>query len=204
MSYAFFFATRNELQSRLAAMERVLSLAYVRLQPYEKRDFEVYRTVFDISNLYSSDGRPSDAFLLLPSEQKVFARRIVEIPDLKPDFFGIRPGWRRTVAVALSAIGIRLPGGRVRYEVDPNDFSGAVIFSAGGQFDDRTLISGKISAASSAVESRRAYSEVTRELFKDFKQIKSFMVGPEAQVMLREGARLTTDVTASAVIDLRV
>jgi hypothetical protein len=204
-----FFASRADLTPGLQKVEQQLELKYVldfRYVPYivyESPNAQIYNSAFDIPTFGQAKGRRSDIFIVMPRRKRIIYSRIVEIPKYKPGWLGIRPGWRRDLAVGLAMLGIKLPGGKIRYEVIPSHNSGSIVFSPGGMHDDATLIAGEIGIVNPSKKSRQLYKQFAKEILTGFEKIKSFMVGPEAQQLLDKGVRLTMDVEASSIADLK-
>jgi hypothetical protein len=191
-----FFATRADLSPGLAAIEGMVNLQYVSDRVYRTRQVEAYRSAFEIPDLGRVRIRVSERYLVLPRQKQAAFRRIVEIPR-------VRPGWRRSTAMLLAFLGIRLPRGSVRFEVWHADHPGSVEFAPGGLYGESVLVAGQISTALSDLRSTELYDGFVAEVLRGFERIKSFRVGPEARALLDAGMRLAIDVEASAEIDLR-
>jgi hypothetical protein len=184
-------------------LEQQIELKYVLDIAYTVPSAQIYNSAFDIPTFGQVKGRCSEQFIVLPRHRRIVYRRIVEIPRNRPGWLGIRPGWRRNIAIGLALLGIKLPGGRVRYEVFHSDNQWSIVFSPGGMHDDSTLIAGEIGTINPSKRSRQLYKQVVREVLRGFEKIKSFWVGPEAGELLDRGARLTIDTGASSDIDLK-
>ena len=72
----------------------------------------------------------------------------------------------------------------------------------GGGFEGRAVIAGQIGTGMINPISMELMNLFTREIRKQFKRIKSFFVGPEAEQLLDAGYRLTHGVGTARECDL--
>ncbi|MCY2952995.1 MAG: hypothetical protein NTU53_13620 [Planctomycetota bacterium] len=199
----FLFATRADFEPGLRAIEAELQLQYVWDQSYPTRSVDSYHSAFDIPEFGRVSSRTSETYIVLPCHGRVVTRRVVEIPKYRRGWLGIRPGWRRDLAIGLAAIGIRLPGGNIRYDVYPVDHPKSIVFRPGGLHDETTLIAGEIGTMHTGRASQDLYERFVKHVLRGFERIKGSRVGPEAAQLLDRGFRLTVDAEASPDIDLK-
>lgn len=93
--------------------------------------------------------------------------------------------------------------GGVRYAVDQLANPRTIVFRPGGKFSDTCLIAGEVGTASENPQALEIFRVFSRETRRQFTKIKSFYVGREAGELLDMGWRLTTDVKAPALYDLK-
>lgn len=68
--------------------------------------------------------------------------------------------------------------------------------------DEKCLLSGQVGTISKSSVSKLLYNSISKEMKKNFIQIKSFLVGPEAVRMLDSGYRLSSYPKADPMYDL--
>jgi hypothetical protein len=202
----FFFATKNDLSPGLKIIESKIELKYIETKSYESKSAPIINSALDISEFGYVHDRRSTCFIVMPQSKHIFFRRIATLPKNKPGLFGIRPGWRRNLAFAICLFGIKLPGGKVHYEVYPVDYPSSIVFCPGGFFDDSTLVSGEICTIFKSKSSIELYELFKKELLRGFIKIKGkfALLGPEAYECLKKGLRLTSDVNASPIVDFKL
>ncbi len=109
------------------------------------------------------------------------------------------------VTQSIEAISIRaIPqrSGGVLFAVDQLSCPHSIILRPGGLFDRKAIISGSCGTTTNTDVSKRLFT-VWSLAFKDqFRRVRSFMVGPEAERLLDEGFRLTSRMSAPQSHDL--
>ncbi|MGZ2749719.1 hypothetical protein [Burkholderia stagnalis] len=103
-------------------------------------------------------------------------------------------------------LGKNMPdGGRLITYCDPGDCAEGVELNTGGFWSDGTLISGLIQTWSDDPAAQRLMRRFGSALKKHFSEkINAYWVGPEAYEFLRNGGRLTPNVSAPPEFDLKL
>ena len=78
----------------------------------------------------------------------------------------------------------------------------SVVFWPGGVFKDSCVIAGQIGTAMINPTAMELLNLFGREIRRQFKRIKSFFVGPEAERLLDAGYRLTHGIGTAEACDL--
>lgn len=81
--------------------------------------------------------------------------------------------------------------GGVLYKVVHEDNGVCVCFCPGGIFQEQCLVPGVIGTLSDSREASEFFLHVSSSLLAGFRQVKEYMVGPEAMQLLDSGFRLT-------------
>jgi hypothetical protein len=132
----------------------------------------------------------------MEADQRPRLERVVVIPKVF--------GWKRTFAMGLALAGIVLPGGEVRYDIFPSDNRNSVVFAPGGIHPSGALVSGELSTMPDVRGTKSLFQLLVSRICSGFVKIKSFHLGQEALALLEKGTRLTMDVEASPISDLRL
>jgi hypothetical protein len=94
-------------------------------------------------------------------------------------------------------------GGGAKYAVDQKINPQTVVFWPGGIFDENCVIAGSVGTVSEGEVSLAIFSLFGIELRRQFKKIKSYHVGRQAEELLDKGWRLTTGTTTPLLYDLK-
>jgi hypothetical protein len=189
-----FFATRGDLEPGVRGIDAKHSLKLIEDRYYDGKPLPALGSLSSIPRLGEVSGRRSPRFVVLDTEDRVRARRVVQI--------GKPSDMPRSIAMGMAVVGIRPPGGRVVYEIRPVDHPSSIEFSPGGLWNPRTLIAGEITTMHETAASKELHGLFCKELLRGFAKVKSFLVGPEAMTLLKSGCRLTVDAKAGAILDL--
>jgi hypothetical protein len=92
--------------------------------------------------------------------------------------------------------------GGSRYGIDPGLNPESVVMWPGGVFKDRCVIAGRVGTGMINPASMELLNLFAREIHRQFRQIKSYFVGPEAEQLLDAGYRLTHGVGTARECDL--
>jgi len=170
-----FYATKRDLEALLAAVESQRPLKYVQAGMFDTPETNTRACALQIPNLglaASGDNNLEPFWLITDTNAKV---ELKVVPQRR---------------------------GGTRYGVDPGLNPESVIFWPGGLFDKTCVIAGQIGTGMINPVSEDLLNLIAREIRRQFKRIKSFFVGPEAQRLLDAGYRLTTSVKSSKDYDL--
>lgn len=93
--------------------------------------------------------------------------------------------------------------GTVKYAVDQQLNHYAATLNYGGLYESDHLITSQIGIVNSNSQNERIFKTFKTVILKDFVKVKSYYVGPEADVLLSEGARLTATKKSPSLYDLK-
>jgi len=169
-----FFATRHDLVGLLSAAEKEAPLRYCRAGMFEANEQECWDSVLNLPNLGNAPAgdRNLIPFFLIVKEGTPIQVR--EVPKLR---------------------------GGVGYAIDQQMNSSSVVFFPGGTFGN-ALIAGDLGTATNDPTSTDLLNRCDREIRRQFKRIKSYYVGREAEQMLDAGHRLTASTSSPKDCDL--
>ena len=170
-----FFATRRDLESVLTVVESERPLQYVRTGLLDSPATLVVTSALQVPNLgiaLHGDQVHESCYLVADVDTQVAIR---EVPQRK--------------------------GGSL-YAIDQKANPRTVALRPGGVFDTAAIIAGEVSTCTDDPISREMVNLFAREIRRQFKRIKSFFVGPEAEQLFDGGYRLTTSVKSPREIDL--
>jgi hypothetical protein len=170
-----FFATAADMAPGIVAIERAISLDYVKAGMFTTPDVIRYPSAIDLPNFgISPRGRSAGA----DSNYLIVTR-----------------------GMAINVQEVAQRRGGVRYFIDHRTNPG-VVFRPGGMFKQECLISGEVGTPLTDEVSLRVWRVFSKFFFRDFVRINLFRLGPEALQLLRSGFRLAQDVNFSREIDL--
>ena len=106
----------------------------------------------------------------------------------------------REIAVR-SRVVQQLDGSR-NYAVDQLLNPDSIVIQHGGLCASNVLISGRISTVSNTPSALRMQRAFTAAMSKSFTRVKAYWVGPQAMILMQDGARLTSDVRSPKEYDL--
>lgn len=92
-------------------------------------------------------------------------------------------------------------GGQM-YAVDQVVNPHTIVLQTGGRYSDHHLIAGQIGTTGNNKQSDDLYAFFARAIRKRFEKVKSFYVGPEAAILLDNGARLSVTSKSPEMYDL--
>ena len=170
-----FFATKRDLESLLTAVESRRRVKYTQAGMFDAPEMTAFESGLQIPNL----GRA-------PSGEHT-----------------LEPFWLVTDAdakVEVRAVPQRRGG--TRYGIDPGSNPESVVIWPGGVFEDSCIITGRVGTGVINSASMELFNLFAREIRRQFRQIKSFFVGSEAEQLLDAGYRLTHGVKATKECDL--
>ena len=105
--------------------------------------------------------------------------------------------------VAPRARRIELDGGGVSYAFDQLKNPNSIELLPGARHESGAILYGRIATSSDSADSERLFGLFKRAIGKQFRKINAFWVGPSAEVVWRQGARLTIGLTSPQEYDLR-
>jgi hypothetical protein len=170
-----FFATHDDIVDVIRAVESSVNLKYVRTGLVETDHPAIYFKGEEIPSLGTAkygDQNAEDDYLVLRSEEPVLSRAIAQT------------------------------SGGVKYAFDQLRNPRSVVFRPGGRLDDRAIIAGRTGTASIDSDALALQNVFESAIKNSFSRIKSFWVGPEAQLCLDRGVRLTSALGSSLIYDL--
>ena len=134
-------------------------------------------------------------------------RTYQEIPSIGIAMTGdsnSEPFWLASdVDVAISVEAIPQKQGGTRYVADQRMNPQTVVLTLGGVFRDIGVIPGEVSTCTTDPDSRRLLELFRKEIKKHFVRIREYWVGPEAEILLDSGYRLTPAVSAPTFCDIK-
>ena len=170
-----FFATKRDLEALLVAAESQRRLKYVCGWMSDVPEAVTLTSGFQIPNLgFAPSGTHNG-----------------------------EPFWLITDAnakVELEAIPQKRGG--TQYGIDPGLHPESVFIWPGGVFEKSCVIAGRIGTGMINPVSMELLNLFAREMRRQFKRIKSFFVGPEAEQLLDAGYRLAHSVKSPRECDL--
>lgn len=99
---------------------------------------------------------------------------------------------------------IRIPqrDGTVKFAIDQRANAKTIAINPGGFYEKSCLVAGQVGTISNDPDSKKLYGAITSEMRKQFTQIKSYLVGPEASLLLDKGCRLMPNPKSAPLYDL--
>jgi ribosomal protein S4 len=170
-----FFATKHDIESVLMAIESKLQLQYVRTALANSPSMfavQSYKLIPDLGVAVRGDQVHEASYIVLNADEQVTIR---EVPQRR---------------------------GGVMYAIDQQANPTSIAFRPGGVYQHSAVIAGQAGTCTDDPTSHELANLFAREIRRQFKRIKSFFVGPEAERLLDAGYRLTIGVTTSREIDL--
>ena len=170
-----FFATKRDLEAILALVESQRHIKYTEAGMFDTPETTTFASGVQIPNLG-----------LAPSGDH-----------------NLEPFWLITdanVKVEMEVVPQRRGG--TRYGIDPGLNPESVVIWPGGVFKDSCVIAGQIGTSMINPTSMELLNLFARAIRRQFKRIKSFFVGPEAEQLLDAGYRLTHGVKTARECDL--
>jgi len=159
-----FFATRKDLELGILRIEDKMDLQYVECLSCESSSFVRYASILEVSTLGVN----------------------LSGDHLKPSFLVMA----RSATVAIERISLRKGG--IRYSVTQQGNEGSIVFQPGGLYSGLALVAGHLSTIHHDPFSLELLKGYSGSVFRGFKQVRSFWVGPEALGILDSGGRLVT------------
>lgn len=164
MSQINFYATRTDLLDLLDEFESRREVCYAEAGMFDSDNVCVYRAATEIPKLGIMDApNPSHGCILLVGEADAhFAMEVV--PQRR---------------------------GGEKYALDQSLNPDTVSLHPGGQFDDRTVVAGSFATCTDSPASLALLGLLNQIATEKWSKIKSYVVGPQAEVVLDTGGRLT-------------
>jgi hypothetical protein len=134
----------------------------------------------------------------------------VELPDFGKALYGSTIAERRYLVLAKEAPvhfrTVHLNTGEVRYVSDHGNNPDSVVFSPGGVYvgGEKAIIQGEISKLSKLPASTLVFKTMLAHVRKNFKVVKAYRLGREAEMLAAEGYRLTSDTRGNPNYDLKL
>lgn len=175
MRHILFFATKEDLLPMLQMAEAREPLKYVRTGNFTKPNLEIFLRGSDIPGLGKAtceSAHASASYLVCEQALPVVVRQI-----------------NRT-------------DGTERFCVDQLHNPDTVGFTPAGMWNDDILLHGRVATASDSEVSQSLMKLFHTAIKKRFTKIRAFYVGPNAQLMLRAGKRLTIAEQSPREFDL--
>jgi hypothetical protein len=173
------FVTPSDTRSLLAAVEQQTALFVVKVGSYASRTCTVYasaRAIPELGITHRPDRLSSDRYMLFPEVVEVVYR---EVPQ---------------------------NSGTPLFMVDPWQNAPCLLFTSGGIYQSRFIISGLIETASKEKSILSLFFQfmdyVTNQFFCVSRSDHNSFVGPEALSLLRSGWRLTDSISAPPQFDV--
>jgi hypothetical protein len=170
-----FFATKNDLQPLLKAVERQTLINYVRMGNALTNETERYENGEAIPNLGSAtkdSASACDEYLVVLKDQPVKVRTLRGSDDA------------------------------LRYLVDQLSNPGTVTFAPGGIWSDDVILHGRVATVYDDKNSQTLMETFSKEIRRSFRKVKAYWIGPQAEALLDAGKRLTISSHASPEFDL--
>jgi hypothetical protein len=171
------FATHRDYSSGLALIEEELSLSYTVAGVFNTNVPLSFLSALDIPNLGSAltgDANHEADYLVMHADTPI----------------AIEPVMQRA--------------GGVRYFIDLERNPSGIHFRPSGMFEEKAVIRGRVARHLNNPKSATLYRVFVKTLTTGFKNVKGFLVGPEAYDLLKEGRRLTARIRSPAEYDLRL
>lgn len=172
-----FFATRSDLISLLEKVECQRQIYYVRIGLFDSAMLQYAvnaRCIEQLGVALAGDQNQVPSYLIVDAKTEVDVEKIPQ---------------RR---------------GGVKYVVDQLQNSKSIVLKPGGEFENIAIIAGEFGTVSRDGDSLSLLSLVSKQLRKDFKNIKGWYVGREAIKAMNLGVRLTANINSPPVNDLRI
>jgi hypothetical protein len=176
----------------------------------EKQQLSIFGTKNDFKALLEAVGEQSLHFLqtgLFDSPQITPINSLLTIAD-----FGLVSVGDTNQTKAYLVVGRDTPFNirtvpqqqdNIKYAIDQLANPKTIMFRPGGVFEEKCLIAGQIGTISEDTTSLELFRRFKEAVQHQFTKIKSFYVGKEAEEMLGKGWRLTSNVKASTLYDLK-
>lgn len=171
-----FFATKDDLESLLRAVESEQPLQFVIAGLFDSPNIEPMESLLGVSNLGSvavGDANHEPAYLVA----------------------------RRGVPIEVQPVPQRRGG--VKYSLDQLANPKTIAFRTGGTFGETCLIAGQVGTASDDSGSLELFKLFSKQIRHRFTKVKSFYVGREAGKLFDNGWRLTANPKAPSLYDLK-
>lgn len=169
-----FFATAGDIQPVIRSAEGAAQLQYILAGLFDAPGVLTYPSAFKIDGLSISKGsQPLDpAFLILKAGNKLEPR---SVPQKK---------------------------GGIKFAIDALNHEKLAVVRFGGQYKTEAIISGELSARQSDGEGMNIQGMFLEPIKANFKAIKGWYVGPEAERLFQSGYRLTANIKSPKTYDL--
>lgn len=154
----------------------------------------------------------NDLLMLLENINKehsiaIFIADWLDTPVIKKinNFNEITPGINYLIASSDININLRLipqRDGSLKYAIDQLENPETIALEPGGLISNQHLVAGQLGTSSLSPLSLYFYKIALKTLKKRFSKIKAYYVGPEAQILLDKGFRLSRSAKSPASYDL--
>ena len=92
--------------------------------------------------------------------------------------------------------------GGMKFGIDPMENINTVVLRLGGIFEHKRLISSDVSTTFTAKPGKEIFNLIAIAIWRSFKRIRSYHVGPEALELFDKGVRLTPTAKSPEEYDL--
>lgn len=170
-----FFATREDLEQVLGAIEARVGIKYMLAGLHASREIPIYQSALEIPSLGMATADSSAAcerYLVVPKQTNVAVR---DVPQ---------------------------KAGGVRYAVDQLMNQDAITLCPAGRRDEGAIISGVAGTTSETRKALEIFRLYRNHIRQAFTKRQSFYLGAEAMRLKREGFRLTTSIRSPREYDL--
>ncbi len=167
------FATTGDLAKLLSTAESKMAMAFYHAGLVEKNAPCKLGTSTEFLDAIMASGEMAPRLLVVPASEVV---RVRQIPQKK---------------------------GGMHYAIDQLENPNSIMVTPGGMINSTTLLGGQIDTISDAPESLALYATFAKVARKQFTNIKSNWVGPEAIRVLDSGGRLIGTRKAPPECDLK-
>jgi hypothetical protein len=181
-----FHATKRDLESLLTAVESQRPLKYTQAGMFDSAEIPTYTSCLAIASLGCAPSGESigEPFWLITDADATVS--IKTVPQHRGGVrYGVDPGLKPESVVLW-------PGGV---------FEGHIKWR-GGEFNGGAVIDGQIATAMFNPTSMELMNLFAREAKRQFKRIKSFFVGPQAEQLFDAGYRLAHSIKSPRECDL--
>jgi hypothetical protein len=175
MPQIHFYATREDLEPVIRAIEDTATFRYARTGLHTSSIYPEYLSALDIPSLGRATGDQAmmcEAYLVVRKSERIAIR---EIPQ---------------------------NCGGMRYAVDQLVNPRSIVFQSGGVRDGRVVICSRVSTTGQSEEAKAMFRLFAGRLKKSFEKRQAFYVGPSVMRLKEEGFRLTMAVQSPKEYDL--
>lgn len=175
MKHIHFFALKKDILPILEMAEHAYSLKYVRAGQFSDPKQNSFFNGNDIPNLGIANADSAincESYLVVERDTHINMRVIKHVD------------------------------GSERFSVDQLLNPDSVTFTAAGVWGDAVVLNGRVATTSDSEKSQKLMKLFSSAFRKRFKKVKAYWVGPNAQMLLEAGTRLTIAVQSPSHFDL--
>jgi hypothetical protein len=169
------FATRKDLLDVLTDVESTLPIHYAEAGMFDSPEAAVYGSLSQIPDLSVIHAKSAHA------------ERHLLVADATVSFI-VRP--------------VEQKRGGMRYAVDQRTNPDSVALIPGGHLNDETLLAGSLGTCTDSPTGGALLATIASTIQRKWAMVKSYVVGPEALILLDAGRRLTANARSPREYDL--